>query len=223
MKIVQLYLKVFLLKPISQKDSLAKIASFIDQVLVKDEHWKNLHIENKFKNYTYASFYPLEKDGVYQKEKVYQIMIRGLDRELMMYLAENLPKHENIWMKGLICNISLLSQKQISSIYSLTPVIVKSKNQTYWRDELTFKQFEERIRINLIKKYKYFTKEEVDENFVLSELIEITNKVPIAIPYKGIKLLGDKIQIQVSNHPTAQCMAFLSLAVGLGEINARGM
>lgn len=223
MFIYQIYFKVFLLQSISQEDSLAAIASFIDHVLIKDKRWEKVHNQNQYKEYCFNSFFRPESDGIYKKEKVYQIMIRTINPKLAQYLAENLPKHDNPFMKGLVCNVIRISQKHITTLYSITPVVVKGENQKYWRDELSFTEFDNRLKVNLLKKYRSLLQLEMNESFQLHTLLEIKNHSPIAVPYKGIKLLADKIQMQVADNSQAQNLAFLALGVGLGEMNARGM
>ena len=62
----------------------------------------------------------------------------------------------------------------------------------------------------------------IDEDFDLYTMIELKNKKPIAMEYKNIKLLGDKVQIQVADNKRAQDLWYFALGVGLGEMNARG-
>ena len=65
-------------------------------------------------------------------------------------------------------------------------------------------------------------KKKIDEDFDLYTVIELKNKKPIAMEYKSIKLLGDKVQIQVADNKRAQDLWYFALGVGLGEMNARG-
>lgn len=222
MNVFQLYLKVFLMREIKQEYSLMEIASFIDEVLVKNPQWAKLHNENCYKNYCFNSFYKPEPDGKYRKEQVYQIMIRSVDRNLMQYLEENLPKHENASMKGLVCSVTIVKQRHIKALYSITPVVVKGPGQTYWRDEMDFAQFGQQIKVNLIKKYQGLLGGEINENIELFTLLELTNRTPIAIPYKSVKLLADKVQMQIADNLVAQQLAFMSLGTGAGTMNARG-
>lgn len=223
MKVFQTYLKVFLLKDIKQEDALQIIASYIDHILVENPRWEKMHNENCFKGYCFNSLYPQESDGIYKKERVYQIIIRSVNLKLMQYLEENLPKHENSFMKGLICNCTIIQQKHITTLYSITPLIVKGKNQNYWRDEMNIAEFDERLKINLVKKYRVFVNPDLTDDFELHTLLEFRNRSPIAVPYKGIKLLADKVQMQIAENDIAQRLAFLALGTGAGELNSRGM
>ena len=92
----------------------------------------------------------------------------------------------------------------------------------YWNGNISFDQYAERIKINLIKKYNHFTNEKVDESFPLFTDIEIKNKKPIAINYKGKRILGDKISLNIADDDLSQKIAYMALGTGVLELNARG-
>lgn len=54
------------------------------------------------------------------------------------------------------------------------------------------------------------------------QLLSLKNKKPISTNYKNIKLLGDKISLNISDEFLAQELAYMSLGTGLSEMNARG-
>lgn len=83
-------------------------------------------------------------------------------------------------------------------------------------------QFEKRLIDNIIKKYNYIYKTEINEEFQFYTSITFNNKKPISINYKNIKLLGDKVELIIDNSQLAQDLAYLSLGVGLLESNSRG-
>lgn len=87
---------------------------------------------------------------------------------------------------------------------------------------MSLEEFEKRLKDNLIKKYKFFTGNDIDENLPLYNLIEFKNKVPVKMPYKSINLLGDKIVLEIAQNKQAQELAYLALGVGLLENNSRG-
>lgn len=219
----ELFVKVFTLQSIPQEQALSVISSFVDHALVDDSEWCKLHLDHGYKGYTFSSLYRPEKSGTYRKENIYQILIRTENHKLAQYLADTLPKQETTYLKGLVSNIRMVPQRHITTLYTLTPVIVKGQNGGYWRDSMTFDEFGQRLKDNLVKKYKAIRQEDLQEDFMFWNLLEITNRSPIAVPYKGIKLLGDKVQIQVSDHPSAQKLAYIALGAGAGEMNSRGM
>ncbi len=54
------------------------------------------------------------------------------------------------------------------------------------------------------------------------ESIEIKNKYPITINYKGVTLLGDKFQLRIAQNEQAQELVNFSISCGIGEMNSRG-
>lgn len=108
----------------------------------------------------------------------------------------------------------------ISKLYSVTPVILKN-DFGYWKAEMSLPEYEERLVVNLIKKYQSFTGEKIEEDVHLYDSILFKNKMPVKIPYKNIHLLGDKIDLEIANNEMAQKLAYFALGVGLGENNSR--
>lgn len=221
MNVYELKLKVYLLKDIKQEDALNQIAGYIDETLSKNKDLLQLHQRNCYKNYVFCSLYPMAKQGVYEKDVVYTVVLRTIETNLAKYFEQKLKNHYNAAMKGLTCELKIVPRRMIEKIYSLTPVLLKD-SRGYWKKYMSFSDFEERLKINLIKKCKAFSGNEIDEDFQLYTTIKLLNKCPIKIPYKGIHLLGDKIELQVAENPIAQELIYLSLGTGLLESNARG-
>lgn len=221
MNVFELKLKLYLLRNIKQEEALSSIALFIDEVLYKDEDMKKLHKVNCFKNYVFCSFYPVAQKGIYIKDSVYTVIIRTIDYNLAVFFYTELMNHNNAYMKGLTCEIKKIEKRLIDRIYSITPIILKDE-RGYWKKHLTLDEFERRLKENLIKKYNTYIGNKIDEKFQLYDIITFLNKVPIKIPYKDISLLGDKIEIKVSDNTLAQELIHMSLGTGLCESNARG-
>lgn len=221
MKVYEIALKVFLLKEIYFSESQSKIADLIDQTLVKDEKFLSIHNKNMYKNYCFNSFYPLERDGVYKVGSIYTIKIRTIDKEMAIYLNDKIANEYTNCIKALTTEIRIIPKKDIEKIYTITPLIIKN-DTGYWKNSLSFDGFEKRLKENLIKKYNRLNETKIDEDFQLYTSIEVNNRMPIACSYKGKKLLGDKVNLVISDDEMAQNLAYMSLGVGLGEINARG-
>ena len=221
MDVYEIKFKIFLLKDIKQEEALNEVASYIDGTLFLQEEMGQLHKRNEYKNYVFCSLYPVASDGVYKKENIYSIMLRTIDNKLADFFISKLPNYANKMMKGLTCEIKKIPRRPIERIYSLTPVILKDE-EGYWKQSISFEKFEERIKINLIKKYNTFTQTSIDENFQLHSMLTILNRGPIKLPYKGVSLLGDKLEIQAADNEFAQKLIYMSLGTGYGESNARG-
>lgn len=222
MKIYALKIKIFLLRDLPQQEAAMAIATMIDRALCKESRWEKLHKQNTFKPYSFSSLSPTEKDGKYKAEKIYSFTLRCLDVELAEYLMNKLPNESTSELKGLTIETWIVPKKHITKLYSLTPVIVKNKENQYWRDEMSFDELQARVKTNLIKKFNYFENAKIDEDFMTWTLLEITNRKPIAVPYKGIKLLADKMEFQVADNAVAQDLAYMALATGIGEMGSRG-
>lgn len=221
MKVFEIRLKIFLLQDIHISHIQMKIAAFLDKGFLKDEELAKFHEENKYKYYSHAFLFPLEKEKVYKKDKIYILTIRTIDNKLARYFSEVCVNSCTEEIKGLTSEIRIIPQKYIECLYTLTPAILKD-DKGYWRDYMSLTEFGERLKVNLIKKWNQFTNEKLDEDFELYTMIDFSNKVPIAMEYKNIKLLGDKFCIHISEHPTAQKLAHMAIGTGVCEMNSRG-
>ena len=222
LKVYELRVKVFLYHQLPCEEALEAVNRFIDQALVKSSQYLEYHETNKFAKYTFGALFPIEQERVYKAQTVYQFTVRSCDTDLVQYLSNQLPKGDTEQMRGLVADIKIVPQRHISTLYSLTPVIVKSKDKGYWRDDMSLPDFERRLKENLIKKYNLLSNQKIDENFELYNLLEFKNKCPVAVPYKGVRLLGDKIQLQIADNPQAQESAYAAIGTGLCEMNSRG-
>lgn len=221
MKVFEIRLKVFLLQDIEVKYAQTKIAEFFDRGFLGNGELAKFHEENRYKYYCFSSFYPLEKDQIYKKGKIYTITIRTIDDQLARYFSEVCANIYTESMKGLTTEIRIIPQKQIECLYTLLPAILKDE-RGYWRSYMNLSEYGERIKVNLIKKWNQFEHEKLDEEFPLYSLIEFSNKVPVAMEYKNIRLLGDKFCIHITDHPTAQRLAHMAIGTGILEMNSRG-
>lgn len=221
-RVYEMAVKIFLLQSFRQEEACTVTSGFIDTCLAKDNKYLEFHKKNCYKGYVVNNPYPLEPDGEYKKEKVYTIRIRTIDKNLLNYLSENLSNTTSEYIKGLTVKIWVVPRKLISKIYSLTPVVLKLDEGGYWKSNIPFEKYELLLKTNLVKKYNRFMDTKIDEDFQLYTYIQKTNHVPINVKYKNIVLLGDKFDIEIADNETAQNLAYLSLAVGLGENNSRG-
>jgi len=220
-KVYELTLKVFLLKDIKSDESLEKIANIIDKTLARNNQLLDFHEENIYKNYTFNSFYPIEKDKIYHEGKIYSVKIRTINEELVQYFKKNLANEYTEYIKALILECRVIPQRHIEKIYSITPAIIKTE-KGYWKSNLSLEEFEKRIKYNLIKKYNRYFKTKIDEKFNLFRVISFKNNKPISCSYKNVNILGDKVTLVIDENEIAQKLAYFSLGVGIGEMNARG-
>lgn len=221
MKVYEVKLKLFILKQVTIDDIQTIISEFIDSALSKNEQLLKMHNENKFKFYCFGGFYPLEEDKVYKSGKIYTLTLRTIDRTMAEFFNNKLVNNYTDYIKGLTSEIRIIPKKHIDKIYSLTPIILKN-NDGYWKNVISTDDFERRLRENLIKKYNEINDEKLNEDFELYTILEFKNRKPIANKYKEIKLLGDKVSLNISENKIAQDLAYMCLGTGLLEMNARG-
>lgn len=220
-KIYTVRIKIFIIVDIPVKEIHGEVTKFIDSGLAVNPQFAELHKENRYKYYCYDSLYPIEKDKIYKKDQIYTLTIRTLDVNLARYFSEHVVNTYTDKLKGLTAQVGIIPKKHIDVMYTLTPAILKC-NSGYWKDEMTVEQYEERLKVNLIKKWNEFHGEKISEDFELFTGLEFLSKCPVASKYKGIKLLGDKIRIHVADNEMAQKLAYMALGTGVLEMNSRG-
>lgn len=221
MEVYEIKLKVYTLIDINVEDAQNEVCKLIDSALIKNTDFLEFHKKNEFKNYCFDSLYPIEESKIYQKDKIYSVKVRTINRRLAKYLNDNLSKEYSDKLKSLTTEIRIVPKKIIEKIYSITPVILKDSSG-YWKENLRLDDFERRLKENLIKKYNQVNETKVDENFDLYTSIEFKNKKPCKIKYKNINLLGDKISLNISDNNIAQNIAYMALGTGVLEFNSRG-
>ena len=58
---------------------------------------------------------------------------------------------------------------------------MKNDAKGYWKNYMSLEEFEKRFKDNLMKKYKLFVDEDLDENFMIYDCIEFKNQVPVKV------------------------------------------
>ncbi|NEU06068.1 CRISPR-associated endoribonuclease Cas6 [Clostridium senegalense] len=219
MNFVELTVTVMLNKDIYFADCGYVIGKNINKAMLLDESLKELHPKKEYKNYVFNHFYPLEKDKIYKKDRLYIFKIRGLDYNFIDKIAEVLPFLKSYDFKIIAVEKREIKNTNIKNLYTVIPTIVTIDNKP-WLQGDDIELFKQRLEANLEKKYKVFYNEDINivGNFI--ETIEFKNKVVMYFNYKGVKLLGNKINIKIYANEEAQKGAFLAMATGLGEKNS---
>lgn len=221
MKIYELKLKLFLTNNILMTDIQTEVSRLIDGSFYIENDKNFIHEENKYKYYVFSNFTPIEKDKIYKKNNIYDVIIRTPSSSLKDYFLKYLVDMKSNNIKALTIEYYILPKPNIKKLYNLTPVIIK-KDIGYWGNSLSIHEFEKRLKENLIKKYNRFFDVKINEDVEFYSVLEFKNEKPIGVNYKNIKILGDKIQLMINEHKTAQNLAYFSLGCGILEMNARG-
>lgn len=222
MHVFQIRMKLYVLNDISTEAVQEKLTRFIDTGFAVSRELLQMHEENRYKYYSHDLLYPIERDRIYRKGHIYTVTVRTLDPKLAEYFCQVCANHYTEDFKGLTAQICVLPKKRIEYLYTLTPAILKDDQKGYWRTHMNLEGFEQRLKINLIKKWNYFTGEQIEEDFPLYTLLEFLNQKPIGVKYKNIKLLGDKLRLQIADDETSQKIAYMALGTGVLENNSRG-
>jgi CRISPR-associated endoribonuclease Cas6 len=110
-------MQIFLLEDILINKIQEKITAFIDSGFKTDEKWLNFHEQNSYKNYCYDQLYPIEKDRVYKKGKIYTLTIRTADLELAKYFKLVCVDNHTKEIKGLVAEIRVLPNSVYAYAY----------------------------------------------------------------------------------------------------------
>lgn len=221
MKVYELKIKVFLLKDINYENVSTFITRFLDMCISQNEGLLKFHNAKVYKPYSFDMLIPFEEDKMYKKEKIYSFRLRTINLELANYILEKLPNFYNEDMKGLIAEVKILPRRIIEKVYTLTPALLKNE-EGYWKHSLNFEKFEERLRINCIKKYRYFSEENILDTVPIYTNLIFKNKKPVPIKYKNINLRGDKFELIIANDEISQKIVYMLLGVGILENCSRG-
>lgn len=200
-------------------ENYEKISKLISASMLKDQTLKQLHEENRYKNYVFCNLYPIEKDGIYKAGNIYTFQIRTIDFKLGLKIKQVLNNFQNEEFKVIVSDLESSTQRKINTLATLTPAIITSDKGDYLINN-DMNWVKERIIANTQKKYNQLYNEKIDMDFIKS--IKQTNNKPIKIPYKNINILGYKFEIEVKDDPISQNLAYLILSVGLLEKNAEG-
>jgi len=200
-------------------ENYEKISKLISASMLKDQTLKQLHEENRYKNYVFCNLYPIEKDGIYKAGNIYTFQIRTIDFKLGLKIKQVLNNFQNEEFKVIVSDLETSTQRKINTLATLTPAIITSDKDDYLINN-DMQLVKERILANAQKKYNQLYNEKIDMDFIKS--IKQTNNKPIKIPYKNINILGYKFEIEVKDDPISQNLAYLILSVGLLEKNAEG-
>ena len=224
-KVYHIDCKIYLLKDITLNILYGAISTYVDSILVSNEEMRSFHNSSGYRYYAISGFLEREIDKVYKRGKVYTFSLRCVKQDLCDFFLKNLSDGKTDSIKGLTTTMKLIPRRYIEKLYTITPAIIKLGGDGYWRGVLSFEEYEKRLLVNSIKKFQQLTGVQLDDNFKLYDGIRFLNKKPISSHYarKGISLLGDKIELDIASDEMSQRVAYMLLATGVLENNARCM
>ncbi|NFH81375.1 MULTISPECIES: CRISPR-associated endoribonuclease Cas6 [Clostridium] len=219
MNFIELTATVMLKKDIYFADGGYIIGKNINKLMLLDEELKELHPKKEYKHYVFNNFYPLEKDKFYKKDKLYVFKIRGLKHDFMQKVHNCLQILNSDDFKVISVASNEMKITSIKELYTVTPVIITIDNKP-WLQHDDLELFKDRLEANLEKKYKDFFDEDINIQGKFIKNIIFKNRMPMGFSYKSIKLLGNKVGIEIQENDEAQKIAFVAMGAGLGEKNS---
>jgi CRISPR-associated endoribonuclease Cas6 len=177
------------------------------------------HNQKGYKFYTFNNLYPTEEDKLYKAGRIYVFRIRSLERDFIVKMKQLLPEVKNSSFRVLASEVKIFNQRHISELYTITPAVATINNRN-WVAGDDFLLLQERIQMNLEKKYKAFFQEKLQPTQSLIQHIEMVNQKPMKIKYKNTSLIGNKFKIHINEDQVSQSLAFVALATGILEKNS---
>lgn len=196
-----------------------KIGNLINAAMHFDAELAEKHRQKGYKNYVFCSLYPTESDKLYKAGRIYIFRIRSLEWDFIIKMKEFLPEVKNSSVKVLASEVKTCKQRHISELYTITPAVATVDNRN-WVEGDDFLLLQERIQMNLEKKYKAFFQGELKLAQSFIQHIELVNQKPMRIKYKNTSFMGNKFRIYVSQDSESQDLAFVALATGILEKNS---
>lgn len=217
MNFYELKIKVKLSQDMNFIEVPYNIGVFINNSMLKSALLKKFH-EEKFYKYVYDTFYPIEKERVYKKDKVYSFRLRSMNIQLLNKMAMAIYNHDYNNIKAIDVDLKVHEVDKINEIYTLKPAIVTIDSKPWLKENCSIDLLMERLNNNLEKKLNQIGEEcgVRDTGMFISEM-EILNRFPMKYSYKSINLLGNKVKIKVNQDEFSQKKALIAIALGLGE------
>jgi len=200
-------------------ESNEKIGNLINAAMHLDAELAEKHRQKGYKNYVFCSLYPIEEDKLYKAGRIYIFRIRSLERNFTIRMKQLLSKVKNSSFKVLASEAKTFKQRHISELYTITPAVATVDNRN-WVAGDDFLLLQERIQMNLEKKYKAFFQEELQPTQSFIQHIELVNQKPMGIKYKNTSFIGNKFRLRINEDPISQGLAFVALAAGILEKNS---
>lgn len=176
MNYYELKIKVKLKKEIKMEEASYKIGVFINHSMLNTPLLKKLH-EEKFYKYVFDTFYPIERDKLYKKDKIYSFRLRSINLQLLNKMAMAIYNHEYGDIKAIDADLNMIEVNQIKELYTLKPVVVTEDNGGLWiNGKNSIETLIRKLNENLEKKLNQSAgTDEYRDTGIFIDNIEITN------------------------------------------------
>lgn len=217
MRFFELTITVLVKKDLHFQKAQEALGAYLNRSMLQDENLKQLHARKGSKLYVYSSLYPVEtRTKVYKAGAVYVFRVRSLMKKFTNWLEPCLRTQRDLLFQCIAIEKRTCGNRMIQELYSVTPFVVTVNNQPWLQETDDLDLLISRLEANADKKYQdAFEEKLVHSRFI--QRLEFVNQKPIAMSYKGIRLLGNKLRITVNSDDPSQKLAYTVLGAGLGE------
>lgn len=216
--ITELVIKVYLNKDIKEEECGNLLCELINIGSINDEELTKLHnMKIKNKNYSVSYLEPRERDFVYKEDKIYTFYIKSLDKHIIYRMQRVINNIKINTLKILKTSVRTINKPYINEIVVSTPAVRPlggDKKGSYLLPNHDLDQVRQMMEDNLARKYKDIYGETIEKRDFI-QYIEVTNKVPLKVLYKGITFLGNRYRIMFNMDKLSQNMAKVAVATGI--------
>lgn len=197
------------------------IGNWISRSQLADPHFKKTHYETSYKHYVFSSLYPLEKDGVYQKGRAYVLTVRSSIENTLSRIKDCLQNcREDEYFHMISCEQRTRKLPHITEMITITPAIVTIDRKP-WLHEHNIELLLQQLNANAEKKFKHlYPNEQIQAFQPFIQSIRVENRKPVALSYKGRKLLGNKLRFFIHEDEVSQKLANVVMGSGIAEKNS---
>jgi len=214
----ELKLTVLLKKSTHHLQILEPIGNWLSQAQLGDPFLKQTHYEKRYKHFVFSNLYPVEKDGLYQEGRIYVITVRSSLEDVAARLQQCLKScRDNEYFQLIASELKSRRLGHITELLTVTPTVVTVDGRPWLPDD-SLELLIERLHANAEKKYKSLKPDAVEsmkQPFIQGAFIE--NRKPLAMVYKGRKLLGNKLHLLIHEDAYSQKLANVVMGSGLAE------
>ncbi|MCT4594813.1 MAG: hypothetical protein N4A57_11175 [Anaeromicrobium sp.] len=216
MKYYELRITALLKEDVKMIDVGSVLGRHINYCMSKNEILRDIHKSTLPKLYCYDYPYPFEADKTYKANKVYVFKLKTPKEYIAKEMRKVLSFYNTDKIKPLGCDLRTKRFFNVEKLLTVTPAVTTVDNRN-WIVGNDFDLLWKRIDNNLEKKYKQLYGDPIELNGSAIECIDIKNKVPVTMNYKGGKILGNKFELRFKPDELSQKLAFIALSTGILE------
>lgn len=204
------------------------IQSFIYSLLKKSK-FSNLHDKVGFKLFNFSNIFPISdfKCGEHKK-----LIISSPDPEFIRTLYNQLItlkffRLSNYQME--VININVIKPSCSNELITATPIVLLEENLnnkfiSFQKNSFNSDLFFERLQDNAMKKYRAYTKKEIDPNFEIFDSLKFKREVSVRIKMhnKCFIMIGSLWKLKKYIEPEYKNFYNFIFDTGLGERNSLG-